>query len=178
MAEEVLVDALPYYDSGYDEPGVRQAALALVEEECRRFRPTKNYLEIIAPIKLDSFETELIKKEIERLEKGAPMEMLSMKRYELPPPPSNKQSEVSAWNECVENSYAQLEHQACRILNLEIMSDYGSTSWRVYNETLQIMFDEAQKQLSKIKKDILDVNLQRKNEQTYAGEKLRALEQK
>jgi hypothetical protein len=26
MAEEaVLVDALPYYDGGYDEPGVRQA---------------------------------------------------------------------------------------------------------------------------------------------------------
>ena len=25
MADEVLVDALPYYDSGYEEPGVRQA---------------------------------------------------------------------------------------------------------------------------------------------------------
>lgn len=25
MADEVLVDALPYYDGGYDEPGVRQA---------------------------------------------------------------------------------------------------------------------------------------------------------
>jgi hypothetical protein len=25
MADEVLVDALPYYDSGYEESGVRQA---------------------------------------------------------------------------------------------------------------------------------------------------------
>ena len=25
MAGEVLVDALPYYDQGYDEPGVREA---------------------------------------------------------------------------------------------------------------------------------------------------------
>ena len=25
MADEVLVDALPYYDAGYEEPGVRQA---------------------------------------------------------------------------------------------------------------------------------------------------------
>ena len=27
MAEEVLVDALPYFDSGYDEPGVKQAVI-------------------------------------------------------------------------------------------------------------------------------------------------------
>ena len=36
-----MVDALPYYDQGYDEPGVREAAIALVEEETRRYRPTK-----------------------------------------------------------------------------------------------------------------------------------------
>ena len=41
----VVVDALPYIDLGYDEPGVREAALALVEDETRRYRPTKNYLE-------------------------------------------------------------------------------------------------------------------------------------
>ena len=44
-ADAVVVDALPYIDLGYDEPGVREAALALVEEETRRYRPTKNYLE-------------------------------------------------------------------------------------------------------------------------------------
>jgi len=42
------------------------------------------------------------------------MEMLSMKRYELPPPPPGKQTDANAWYECVENSYAQLEHQAAR----------------------------------------------------------------
>ena len=36
MANEVIVDALPYIDHGYDEPGVREAALAMVEEETRR----------------------------------------------------------------------------------------------------------------------------------------------
>lgn len=44
-ANDIVVDALPYIDLGYDEPGVREAALALVEEETRRYRPTKNYLE-------------------------------------------------------------------------------------------------------------------------------------
>ena len=49
-SSEVVVDALPYIDLGYDEPGVREAALALVEEETRRYRPTKNYLEQVIRI--------------------------------------------------------------------------------------------------------------------------------
>lgn len=117
-----------------------------------------------------------MRKEFERIEKNQPKEMLSMKRYEVPPPNSTKLTEVSAWTECVENSLAQLEHHACRMINLEIMSEYGATAWRIYNQTLQIMFDEAQKTLNKLRKDIQEVNLQRKTEQTYAGEKLRSLE--
>ena len=41
MAQSVAIDALPYYDHGYDEPGVREAAVKLVEEEMQRYRPTK-----------------------------------------------------------------------------------------------------------------------------------------
>ena len=51
-SDTVVVDALPYIDLGYDEPGVREAALALVEEETRRYRPTKNYLEQVLLIHL------------------------------------------------------------------------------------------------------------------------------
>lgn len=29
---------------------------------------------------------------------------------------------------------AQLEHQAVRIENLELMSKYGTNAWKVYNE--------------------------------------------
>ncbi|KAJ8953788.1 hypothetical protein NQ314_007210 [Rhamnusium bicolor] len=140
MAGEVVVDALPYIDQGYDEPGVREAAFAMVEEECRRYRPTKNYLEHFPP-----------------LNNRLPMETLSMKRYELPPPPSGKLNEVGAWTECVDNSQAQLEHQAVRILNLQLMLEY--------------CFGELRQQLQ-------EVNWQRKSLQTKGGEQLRALEAK
>lgn len=30
MSETVLVDALPYFDAGFDEKGVRETALAMV----------------------------------------------------------------------------------------------------------------------------------------------------
>ena len=82
---EVIVDALPYIDQGYDEPGVREAALALVEEETRRYRPTKNYLDHLPSLNISSFETDLMKTEFERLNSRQPMDTLSMKRYELPP---------------------------------------------------------------------------------------------
>jgi len=104
--------------------------------------------------------------------------ILFVKRYELPPPPPNKLGDTNAWYECVENSYAQLEHQASRIINLEIMQDYGSNAWRIFNQTLKTMFEEAEDQLETISKNIQAINLNRKTEQIMAGEKLRSLEQK
>ncbi|XP_064610321.1 pre-mRNA-splicing factor SPF27-like [Liolophura sinensis] len=177
MAErEVVVDALPYYDQGYDEPGVRESAIALVEEETRRYRPTKNYLEYLPPPNYNAFETDIMKAEFERLQARLPMEMLSMKRYELPQPPAGKLNDITAWTECLENSQAQLEHQALRILNLDLMSEFGASAWKAHITVLVQMVDNAQKQLGELRKHIQEINWQRKNEQSAAGEKLKNLE--
>jgi pre-mRNA-splicing factor SPF27 len=76
---EVVVDALPYIDHGYDEPGVREAALAMVEEETRRYRPTKNYLDHLPAMNLAAFETTMMKKEFDRLGNRQPMDTLRYK---------------------------------------------------------------------------------------------------
>lgn len=176
MAGEVLVDALPYIDLGYDDPGVREAAIAMVEEECRRYRPTKNYLEHLPALNTTAFETALMTTEFERIQNRLPMEPVSMKRYELPPPPAGKMSEVSAWMESVDNSMAQLEHQAVRAMNLELMQEYGCEMWKSYLEVLTAMQAKAQARLEAVKKEIQDVNWKRKSKQTKGGEKLRSLE--
>ncbi|EGI67799.1 PREDICTED: pre-mRNA-splicing factor SPF27 [Acromyrmex echinatior] len=176
MAGGGIVGALPYIDQGYDEPGVREAALAMVEEETRRYRPTKNYLEHLQPLCITAFETDVLKHEFERMQNRLPMEVLSMKRYELPPPPSGKLNDLTAWNESVENSSAQLEHQATRICNLELMMDYGCEAWKSYLEVLVQLLGHAQKQLQTLRKKIQEVNWQRKSMQTQGGDKLRALE--
>ncbi|XP_030370762.1 pre-mRNA-splicing factor SPF27 [Scaptodrosophila lebanonensis] len=176
MAGEVIVDALPYIDHGYDDVGVRESALAMVEEECRRYRPTKNYLDHLPPLNSTAFETPLMTNEFERIQNRQPMETLSMKRYELPPPPSGKLSEVSAWQESIENSMAQLEHQWVRSLNLELMLDYGPEAWKSYLEVFTAMQAKAQLQLQQLRKDMQDINWQRKQAQTQAGERLRSLE--
>lgn len=176
MTGEVVVDALPYIDHGYDEPGVREAALAMVEEETRRYRPTKNYLDHLPSLNLNSYETDLMKAEFDRLASRQPMDTLSMKRYELPTPPPGKMTDIQAWTECVDNSMAQLEHQRTRIMNLDLMLDYGAESWKQYNEVLQDMLNRVQGQLADVKKSIQEVNWSRKNQQTLVGDRLKQLE--
>jgi len=176
MSNEVIVDALPYIDQGYDEPGIREAAISMVEDEKRRYRPSKNYLEHLPALNITAFETEMMRTEFDRLQQRLPMETMSMKRYELPPPPAGKLTDMSAWNECLENSMAQLEHQATRITNLELMTDYGTEAWKSYLEVLVKCVAAAQSQMTKLKKQIQEVNFQRKNVQMQVGEKLRDLE--
>uniref|UniRef100_H2L3M9 Pre-mRNA-splicing factor SPF27 n=1 Tax=Oryzias latipes TaxID=8090 RepID=H2L3M9_ORYLA len=145
VAGEVFVDALPYFDQGYDAPGVREAAAALVEEETRRYRPTKNYLSYLPMPEFSPFETEIMRNEFERLAARQPMDLLSMKRYELPAPTSGQKNDITAWQECVNNSMAQLEHQAIRIENLELMSHYGTNAWKVYNDNLAFLIELIQR---------------------------------
>lgn len=148
----------------------------MVEEETRRYRPTKNYLEHLPQLSLHQFESEVMKTEFERLQSRLPMEMMSMKRYELPQPAAGKTTDVASWGECVDNSWAQLEHQATRIANLELMARFGGESWKAYNAALVRMLHQLQRQLQDLRKQIQEVNWQRKTSQNEAGEKLKNLE--
>ena len=148
-----------------------------MEEETRRYRPTKNYLEHLPPLALSSpFETPLLRAETDRVSARAPLDTLSMRRYELPTPPAGKMTDVAAWSECVDNSLAQLEHQATRIANLELMVAYGSEAWKVYNEVLTRMMAESTATLNELKRRVQDVNWTRKTQQGEVGDKLGSLE--
>ncbi|XP_049630215.1 pre-mRNA-splicing factor SPF27-like [Suncus etruscus] len=67
VARELVVDALPYFDPGYETPGVCEVSAALVEEETRRYRPTKNYLSYLTAPDYSAFETDIMRNEFERL---------------------------------------------------------------------------------------------------------------
>ncbi|KAL1385398.1 hypothetical protein pipiens_012914, partial [Culex pipiens pipiens] len=150
-------------------------AIAMVEEECRRYRPTKNYLEHLPALSTSAFETDLMTTEFERIQNRLPMEPVSMKRYELPPPPAGKMSEVSAWMESVENSMAQLEHQAVRALNLELMQEYGCEMWKSYLEVLTAMQAKPKPDLKRSRKYRTSTGSGNRN-RPREREKLRSLE--
>lgn len=54
--------------------------------------------------------------------------------------------------------------------------DYGCEAWKAYLQVLVQLLNQAQKQLQTLRKQIQEVNWQRKSMQTQGGEKLRALE--
>lgn len=149
----------------------------MVDEECRRYKPSKNYLEFLPTLNTAAFETDLMKNEFTRIESGQRIETMNTKRYELPTPPQGKLGEIQAWQESVDNSFAQLEHQSIRLLNLELMDKYGVETWKSALEIMVQMSARAQKQLQEIKKEIQDVNWNRKSKQLQTGEKLSQLNQ-
>lgn len=177
MSHEVIPDALPYVDQGFDEPGVRDIVNDLIEEETKRYKPTKNYLEFLPTPNYTAFETQTMKTEFERISTRQPMELLSMKRYELPQPSANQKTDLNAWTECLHNSMAQLEHQAERVVNLELLSQYGADSWRDHCAVLQSMFEAQQRAHSELRRRIQETNWDRKSAQKKAGEELQHLEE-
>lgn len=54
--------------------------------------------------------------------------------------------------------------------------DYGCEAWKSYLEVLVQLLNDSQKQVQGLKKEIQEINWQRKSMQTQGGEKLRALE--
>ncbi|GFY78249.1 pre-mRNA-splicing factor SPF27 [Trichonephila inaurata madagascariensis] len=186
MAGEVIVDALPYIDQGYDDPGVRDAVFSMVEEETRRYRPTKNYLEHLPPVNLHAFEkcpkrywneaynTKQVTNTDSKLKVVKDFknfESTELQQYELPQPPAGKMSDLAAWTESVENSRLNWRNKPH-----ELMGVYGCETWKACNTVLVQMTNQAQKQLQDLKKKILEVNWQRKSSQNTAGEKLKDLE--
>lgn len=177
MNHEVIPDALPYVDHGYDEASVQSMVNELIDEETKRYRPTKNYLEFMPSANYTQFETKTMKAEFERISNRQPMELLSMKRYELPQPPASQKNDLVAWTECLKNSMAQLQHQSERVANLDLLSQYGADSWRSHCHILQEMFEAQQKKHAEIKRKIQEVNWQRKSDQVKAGVELQHLEE-
>ncbi|XP_076032001.1 uncharacterized protein LOC143019906 [Oratosquilla oratoria] len=53
--------------------------------------------------------------------------------------------------------------RVARIMNLKLMSDYGGEAWKSYNEVLQKMLSQTQKQLKQLKKEIQELNWSRKS---------------
>lgn len=147
----------------------------MVDEECRRYKPSKNYLEHLPTLNTAMYETDLMKNEFQRIESGLRIENMNTKRYELPAPATGKLGEIQAWQESVDNSFAQLEHQSIRYLNLDLLQKYGCEAWKAALEVLVAMSAKAQKELAELKKEIQDVNWRRKNKQLQTGDKLNQL---
>merc|ERR1712226_300321 len=171
--DKVKIDALPYYDKLIEDPKVKKRVEALIESECATFRPKKSYLaQVLPPAEYDMFLTPILKSEYERMEKKEPLNALDMDRYVLPAPPAGQQQDLSAWETCIDNSSAQLEHQSIRLENLILLEEYGCAAYRVNNDYLQQLVNGQKKILDQARKDLHDIHWARKSTHDNLGLKL------
>ncbi|KRZ56992.1 Pre-mRNA-splicing factor SPF27 [Trichinella nativa] len=170
-----VVDALPYIDQGYDEEA-EAAAMALIQEECSRYRHVTSTKYDLPPLNFNKFLTELLKAEFERIQNRQPMQGLNMRRYELPGPSSTRVGDLDSWQEALQNAKAQLEQQDLRILSLELMVEYGAEAWRMYLEKAEKTRNLYRKHISSLREKVQAVHFSRKRKQTEAGDKLKQLE--
>eukprot|EP00039_Didymoeca_costata_P019047 m.336031 g.336031 ORF g.336031 m.336031 type:complete len:211 (+) comp17738_c0_seq1:22-654(+) len=181
MAESVALDALPYADGEFDRlPGAREQAMEAVRMEMRRMKREEGkdasaYLERLPPIPTLT-ESSTIEAELKRIKAKRKMEPMDMSRYEVPLPTGNKKNDMSAWNQSVENAQSQAEHQRNRLVNMELLSLYGTQSWKKNVGQLERVEKEVQRQLTVAKNQVQEINWQRKSEQLAAGENLLSLE--
>lgn len=89
---------------------MKATAERLIEQEMRRMKRVERSE---LPLNIDLFETdEILKKEIERIQKKQPLEALDTQRYVLQGP--EDENDLEGWKKAVNNSKAQLESQAGR----------------------------------------------------------------
>jgi len=169
-----LINSLPYVDESYEE---NEAQISqMIQEEMNSFSP-KDYLADFPHLEHNFKGSVFLENEYKRVSSGIKDNnpRLDLSRYSVLPP--NK-TDLNSWKLALRNAEAQFEHMNLRLENLELVQTYGSNAWRHHNTYLE----GTQKRLSTIleglKKEIDELNLQRKTEQGTAGITIRSLESK
>lgn len=172
----VLIDALPYVDQQYNDPKMKAMVDALIAEEMKTFRPSRDYLEPW-PMYEPTFEANpMLQAEWMRVCDGKPMPKLDTQRYQLDPPPVSQQNDPDAWKRAIDNAKAQLENQSTRLGNLELLQQHGSKLWAAHLNQLEATAARLEREEQAVTEQIEALNRKRKAEQLKVGPVLAQME--
>mmetsp|Transcript_47133 Transcript_47133/g.89986 ORF Transcript_47133/g.89986 Transcript_47133/m.89986 type:complete len:249 (-) Transcript_47133:332-1078(-) len=174
---DARIDALPYGDALPSD--WRTTAEQLIKEEMRRSsKSVQDYLEDLPPMPPTRFpEDSLVGAELARVSAGLPMPPMDQTRFRLEPPPLNRRNDGNAWKSALNNASAQLEHQALRMTNLELLFRYGTNAWKANLNHLEATATNSEVRLLEIKAKVDSINQERKLHQEHAGKEIRELEE-
>ncbi|KAL4206180.1 breast carcinoma amplified sequence 2 [Rhizopus microsporus] len=171
---DVDLDALPYVDRDLDDENTKAEVERLIEQEMRRMKRTEKSS---LPTTINLFENdETLKEEFERVQRKQVLDVLDTERYELKGP--SNEEDIEAWKAAVNNTKSQLESQAGSMFNLELLSKYGANAWRVHNYQLETYLKYIKSNTDRLRNEIIEINKQRKADQTAAAATLASLENK
>ncbi|KAI8073498.1 Pre-mRNA-splicing factor SPF27 [Gilbertella persicaria] len=171
---DMMIDALPYVDRELADENTKAEVERLIEQEMRRMKRTERSS---LPLTIDLFQHDsLLKQELERVERKQPLDVLDTKRYELQGP--EDEQDIEGWKAAVNNTKSQLESQAGSMFNLELLQTYGANAWRVHNYQLEADLALIKSNTEQLRNQILEINRERKNDQTQVAAALKSLENK
>ncbi|EIE27254.1 breast carcinoma amplified sequence 2 [Coccomyxa subellipsoidea C-169] len=170
--DEHLIDALAYIDPLSQEEKTKVDALIMEELKNSVKRPQDYLKEMPA---LPDFNLEghpVLKAEYERVKAGQPMAQLDTTRYRLDEPPLNRRNDVAAWKAALENAHSQLEHQYNRLLNMELLLQFGPKAWQAHIRHLEVGHKRLEDMLAETRAAVEAVNRERKVSQLQAQEEM------
>ena len=150
----------------------------MIDEEMEQFEP-EDYISSLPPLPAPSFaEGSILAQELARVEADptAGLSAVDTSRYQ-PQAPSGKQAgKTEAWEEAVARAQTMQEHQGLRLVNDELMQQYGVNAWRAFNSGLEDRNELLKKELELEKLRVLDMNRKRMAAQVTIEGKIRKLE--
>ena len=101
------------------------------------------------------------------------MEKLDMSRYGMAAPDAG---DAPAWQAAVDNAGAQAQHQAVRVMNLELQAKFGGKVWGGLNRVLDSAVAGLEHRLQDTRARTEAVNRARKELHEAAGRELSAVQ--
>ncbi|CAN0471468.1 unnamed protein product [Ascophyllum nodosum] len=106
------------------------------------------------------------------------MDPIDTSRYDLQPPQGAAAEDEGAWKRALNNIRAQTEHQHNRLLNLELLQNYGASMWLGDNKAEEGTEAAIAAQEKEDPEEAEQVNVRRKMSQEDAERALRNLAKK
>lgn len=114
-----------------------------------------------------------------RLERGDPPARLDVGRYtKVEAPSGDAAGQPQAWEAAITHAEVALEAQTLRALNLELMSKYGTDSWKLAVAESDRLAGQARSQVASLSSSADAVNTARKAAQEPQAARLKTLARK
>ena len=156
----LLCDAMGYQEPV--DPAAEQAAQQLVEEELRQNPGAPPRLPALRPPR----DSSIMAAEFARCDQDEDLAPLAIERYSCAPP---TEQDPEAWKSARTNVRAQLEHQANRVVNLELAESFSEHTWRRHVHDLGRLHAQVAALAEGKEREAEQINLKRKRDQAKLG---------
>ena len=156
----LLCDAMGYQEPV--DPAAEQAAQQLVEEELRQNPGAPPRLPALRPPR----DSSIMAAEFSRCDRDEDLAPLAIERYSCAPP---TEQDPEAWKSARTHVRAQLEHQANRVVNLELAESFSEHTWRRHVHDLGRLHAQVAALAEGKEREAEQINLKRKRDQAKLG---------